>query len=281
MFEMPDSAAENTASTELTRRRLVQIGAAGAATFLVGSRAGFEGVAKAAPVGNGLRRSDYLGISSSSFTASVDGGSRALELVGVEDLPIASRVPSLVNSDDAFSLTFRGDVRGSFAQGTRELSHPQLGKLSLFVVPVERPTDTQTYEAIIDRTVRIPGLEDEGSPKPVDGGARAKTASPRKVAAAGVSPSLRRASLRRSSSGKRLLADIQLAHAASVTSVRATLRRRGRVIGSASAGSSRGQSLLRFGTRAPLNAASYELWLVTIDSAGKATSLRKSVRLPS
>jgi uncharacterized protein DUF6916 len=276
---MPDSAPETTSSQELTRRRLVQVGAAGAATFWLGSRGRFEGVAQAAGNGKGLRRSDYLGLSDPGFTASVDGGSRALELVGIEDLPIASQAPALVNSDDAFSLLFRGDARGSFTQGTRELSHPQLGKVSLFVVPVERPTDTQAYEAIIDRTVRIPGLEDEGAPRPVDPGARAESASPRKVAAAGVSPALRRATLRRSASGKRLVADIQLANAAAVTSVRATLRRRGRVVGSASAGSSRGHSLLRFGTKAPLNTASYELWLVTIDAAGKATSLRKSVRV--
>jgi hypothetical protein len=277
MFEMPDPAAENTTSTELTRRRLVQIGAAGAATFLIGSRGGFEGVAQAATSSNGLRRSDYLGLSSSGFTASVDGGSRALELVGVEDLPIASQVPSLANSDDAFSLIFEGSGP-SFPQGVRELSHPQLGKLSLFVVPVGRRTGDQTYEVIVDRTVKIPGLEEGGGPQQVNPGARAEMASPRKVAAAGIGPSLRRASLRPSTSGKRLLADVQLANAASVVSVRATLLRRGRVVAIASAGSSRGRSLLRFGARAPLNPASYQLSLVMLDRAGRATALRKAVR---
>lgn len=274
---MPDHAAENTTSTELTRRRLVQIGAAGAATFLIGSRGGIEGVAKAAANGNGLRRSDYLGLSSSGFTASVDGGSHALELVGVEDLPIASQVPALVNSDDAFSLLFEGSGP-SFPQGIRELNHPQLGKLSLFVVPVERRTGDQAYEVIVDRTVKIPGLEEGGGPQAVNPGARAETAPSRKVAAAGVGPSLRRASLRRSGSGKRLLADVQLSNAAGVVSVRATLLRRGRVVAMASAGSSRGRSLLRFGARAPLNPASYQLSLVMLDRTGRATALRKAVR---
>ncbi len=274
---MPDSTAENTTSTELTRRRLVQIGAAGAATFLIGSHGGFEGVAQAAASGNGLRRSDYLGLSSSGFTATVDGSSRALELVGVEDLPIASQVPTLVGNDDAFSLVFAGSGP-SFPQGIRELDHPQLGKHSLFVVPVERRTGDQTYEVIVDRTVKIPGLEEDGAPQASNPGGRAETASPRKVAAAGVGPSLRRASLRPSTSGKRLLADIQLTNAATVVSVRATLLRRGRVVAVASAGSSRGRSLLRFGARAPLNPASYQLSLVMLDRAGRATALRKAVR---
>lgn len=280
MFEQPASAPDEAASPELTRRRLVQIGAAGAATFLVGSRMGLEGVAHAAPNGKGLRRSDYLGLTDPGFAASVDGGSRALELVGIEDLPVASQVPSLQNSNDAFSLLFRGDARGSFAQGTHELSHPQLGKVSLFVVPVERRTgNSQDYEAIVDRTVKIAGLEEGGSPEAVNPGPRADRPVGRAAAAAHVGPNLKRALLRRSNSGTRLLAEIQLGNAAGVTSVRATLLRRGKVVGVASAGSRRGSSLLRFATKAPRNAASYQLALVTIDGEGRATSLRKAVRL--
>jgi hypothetical protein len=274
---MPDTAPENTISNELTRRRLVQIGAAGAATFLIGSRAGFEGVANAAPAGNGLRRSDYLGLSSPNFSAAVDSKSHPLELVGVEDLPIAAQVPSMVNSDDAFSLSFRGNGRG-FSQGTHELSHPELGKVSLFIVPVERRGANQDYEAIVDRTVKVPGLEEGGAPRPVEPGARASSAS-RGAGAVHVAPRLRRASLLRSTSGKRLLADVRLADAASVVSVRGTLLRRGRVVGTAQAGSTRGHSLLRFGTRAPLNAARYELSLVIVDREGHAVAVRRAVRL--
>lgn len=275
MYE-PVHLTEEADGSALTRRRLVQMGAAGAATFWLGSRV--EGLAQAATAGNGLKRSDYLALTDSGFTASVDGGSRALRLTAVEDLPVATQVASLRDSEDAFTLLFSGDARGGFEQGTRQLSHPQLGKVDLFLVPVERRTnDDQTYEAIVDRTVKIPGLEDDGAPKPANPGQRGEQPS-RRSAVARRSPTLRRAALRRTNS-RRLLADVQLANAAGVASVRASLLRRGRVVATASAGSKRGHSLLRFGTRAPLNAASYELSLVTIGADGTATTLRKAVRL--
>jgi hypothetical protein len=275
---MASADTERTSSNELTRRRLVQVGAAGAATFWLGSRGGIEGIARAAGATNGLHRSDYMALSSPGFTAAVDGSSRSLELIGVEDLGIAGEVPSLRGSDDAFALRFRGDGANAFTQGTRELRHPQLGAVSLFIVPIEQRTSTQDYGVTVDRTVRIPGLEEDGSPQPVDPGKRADTSSPHLLAQRPV-PRLSRAALRRSTSGRRLLAEVTLANAAGVTTVRANLLRRGRVVASASAGSSRGRSLLRFPIRAPRNAARYELSLVAIDDEGQVTSLRKPLRL--
>jgi hypothetical protein len=152
-----------------SRRRLVQLGAAGAATVWFG---GFErlgrGIAAASSAPAPLRRSSYTFLSERTFEVDVEGISHALELVAAEDLPVADTVPSLQGLDDAFALHFTGAADGAFAGGTREIVHPELGTFTLFLAPVEQHSDAQSYEAIIDRTVRIPGLNDDGSPAPVD-----------------------------------------------------------------------------------------------------------------
>jgi hypothetical protein len=280
---MPDSPPANPTSSELTRRRLlVKAGAAGAGTLALGAlgKVGLDGTARAAGIGNdALRRSSYLDLSTTAFTATVDGGSHKLELIGVEDLPVAASVPTLRDSDDAFSLRFRGDGRDSFPQGTWAVSHPQLGSFQLFMVPIEQRTGTQDYEAVIDRTVSAPSRDDGGVPRPVDPGDRASTSSAGGVGDRRIVPRLRRATLRRSRSGRRLWAEVALGNASSVKSVNATLLRRGKVVGSASASPRGGRALLRFGTRPPKRGASYVLALTAIDGNGQVTRLRKPVRI--
>lgn len=275
---MPITEPEKQASPELTRRRLVQVGAAGAATIWLGKVGEFTGIAQAAG-GDGLRRSSYLDLSTQDFKVSAAGSTYPLELISVDDLPIAAEVPTLRGSDDAFALRFRGDGRKTFEQGIHELSHAQLGSAALFIAPIEKPGASQDYEIVVDRTVKLAGLEEDGSPAPVAPGKRASDASPRQISAHHAVPRLITASLRRSNSGRKLLADVTLGNAAAITSVKATLTRRGRVVASASAGSKRGRSLLRFGTKAPLRGARYELSLIAIDAAGQVTQLRKHVQL--
>jgi hypothetical protein len=278
MFEMPATEPEKAASPELTRRRLVQVGAAGAATIWLGKVGEFTGIAQAAG-SDGLRRSSYLNLTGQDFKVSAGGRSYALQLISVDDLPIASEVPALRDSEDAFSLRFRGDGRSTFAQGIHELSHAQLGTAALFIAPIEKPGSSQDYEVVVDRTVKIPGLDEKGAPAPVNPAQRASSDSPRKLAAHHAVPRLTTASLRRSTSGRKLLADVSLANAGAVTSVRATLTRRGRVVASAGSGSRRGRSLLRFGIKAPRRAARYDLVLLAIDADGHVTKLSKPVRL--
>ncbi len=103
-------------------------------------------------------------LSERRFQVNVDGTTQLLELVAAEDLPVAATVPSLRGLDDAFALEFTGDADGTFAQGPRQLVHPELGTFTLFLAPVEQPTGAQTYEALIDRTVRIPAVDAEGVP---------------------------------------------------------------------------------------------------------------------
>lgn len=275
---MPVAEPDRSTSNSLTRRSLVQVGAAGAATIWLGKLGGLEGKAQAATGGDALRRSTYLSLASADFKVTADGRAHSLELVGVEDLPIASRVPSLRNSDEAFSLRFRGAAGNSFGQGIHQLSHQQLGTSSLFIAPIEKPGNHQDYEILVDRTVKIPGLDETGAPAAADPSARGSSESSRRAVGQRAVPRLVRASLRSSNSGKKLLADVQLANAAAIGSVRATLTRRGKVVAGASAGSKRGHSLLRFGIRPPQRGGRYELLLTAIDRDGHVTSLRKQVR---
>ena len=152
----------------LTRRRLVQLGAGGAAALYLGAfeRLGASAAAAAAPAP--LRRSSYRLLAERSFQVWVDGVPQVLELIAAEDLPIADTVTALQGLDDAFALRFTGAADAAFTGATREIVHPRLGRFSLFLAPVDQRSDVQRYEAIIDRTVPVPGLNDDGSPKPVD-----------------------------------------------------------------------------------------------------------------
>ena len=153
-------------SRGLTRRHLVRTGVAGAAALWFGGFNRLAGLAEAATLKGPLRRASYAGLAG-AFAVSVEGATQTLELVDVGDLPVAATRPELRGRDDAFALRLRGSAASAFEQGTRDFRHPELGGFSLFLAPAERAGDAQDYEAIIDRTVPVPGLRDDGSPFPV------------------------------------------------------------------------------------------------------------------
>lgn len=63
-------------------------------------------------------------------------------LVGAEELVTGSE------SEESFSLVFRGPVEPRLEQMIRHLEHPALGELDLFLVPVREDGDGRDYEAI-------------------------------------------------------------------------------------------------------------------------------------
>lgn len=278
---MAETVSKRTRAGELTRRRLVQAGAAGAATVWLGKLGRLGGVAAAADDSPPLRRSTYLGLSSPSFAVTSSTGASSLELLGVEDLPAAGAVPSLRGNDDAFLLRF-GGPQGALGQDIHQLSHPEIGNFQLFLVPSGRGAGGGEYAAVIDRTVKLPasggggaassaGPEQQAKPAVADAPARPSTA---------VAPRLLKASLRRSRSGRALVAEVRLSPGAEVEKVRATLLRRGKVFARADAGSHHGRSMLRFGVRPPSRRAAYVLALVLVDRNGHVSTLRRRVRLP-
>ena len=145
----------------LSRRRLVQAsGALGAALYL-----GIEPLSAHARAGtatrssNGtpfLRRSSYAALTTRDFAAIglVDGGALRLTLDAVSDVPAAEAVEALAGHEDAFVLTFRGP--SALGSGIHALRHPDLGEFELFLSPLGRAQERLvTYQAVIDRTVRL------------------------------------------------------------------------------------------------------------------------------
>jgi hypothetical protein len=264
----------------ITRRRLVQAGAAGAATVWLGGLTKLVPAAGASPLTSALKRSTYLSLADPGFKISIDGSNVPLQLAAVEDLAVAGAVPALRGSEAAFSVRFAGNGFAPFRSGTRTLSHPEMGTFQLFVSPVEARGATQTYEAVVDRTIKVPGINEEGAPEPVDPGKRgggdapAKASGPKATAARFV-----RASLTRSSSGRKVLADVTLSNV-DVARVNGLLLRRGKVVGKVTVKGGRSRLRLRFALKSVARKKSkYELALTVVDRAGRVTSLRRSLRV--
>lgn len=73
-----------------------------------------------------------------------------LRLVGVGD-PATAVAAGTVGSENCFSALFEGAPYAPLGQGTYTLSHPVLGRLHLFLVPVGRPGRVNTYELAVNR----------------------------------------------------------------------------------------------------------------------------------
>jgi hypothetical protein len=136
----------------LTRRRLVLTGgAAVAGLYVMGGLPAAAAAATTAPAY--LRRSSYTAYKGIAFAAvGPTGAGITLRLLGVADLARAKQTPSLAGRDDAFALTFSGPAAKPLGSGIRNLRHPALGWVSLFITPAGRATTTeQRYEVVVDR----------------------------------------------------------------------------------------------------------------------------------
>lgn len=275
----------------MPRRRLLQSGAAGAVGLWIGARVAGRatGVAEAAPLAPQLRRSTWLDVTDPAFQVDVGAGRTPWRLVDVADLPIAEQIPALRDHDAAFALRFSGPA--GLAQGTRTLHHPALGTFELFAVPVEAAAGPSAlYEGIVDRTVRIAGVNEEGVPTVVVSEPRAAQPAPapgasvppssaRPAGAKALRPRLRGAQLVRGTSKRILLADLRFADAAAVGSVRGQLLSRGKVVARTSVTVRRPTRLrLRFAGARPLAHGRYELRLTLVGRDGRVTHVRKTIR---
>ncbi len=59
--------------------------------------------------------------------------------------------PSARDDEDRFAVIFRGPAGLAPAQGIRTFRHERTGDAAIFVVPIGRPVDGVTYEAIFNR----------------------------------------------------------------------------------------------------------------------------------
>src|SRR3954452_784720 len=132
----------------LTRREVIFAGAAAA------SGAAFAGpfARTAAAARSPLRRSTYVAVSDATFRIRRGGVADTIALREVTDLPHAAMLAKYRGSQDAFGLLFDGPI--GRAQGTYTLEHTVIGRFKMFITPVGRPSNVQTYEAVVDRLYR-------------------------------------------------------------------------------------------------------------------------------
>jgi hypothetical protein len=274
-----------------SRRQLLRAGATGVAAVAVGAHWSLiEGVASAAPLPPALMRSTWTALHDPRLTAATGDTRLALELVRVADLPVASVLTGLRGSDEAFVLEFTGPA--GLPQGIVALSSPELGSAVLYLGPIAESTSgPQRYEAVVDRTVRIAGINEEGAPLPVDAPA-ARAALPPAVTAAGVTappppnrravrtPVLRRASVARGRTRRQATVDLSLAQTRDIVGVRAALLRRDATIARASSPQRAPHGLkLRLTSSASIPAGRYTLLVRMTARDGTVTSARRAVRL--
>jgi hypothetical protein len=282
-------------SLELDRRGLFQAGAAGAAAVAVAG--GFqltEGVALAAPLPDHLRRSAWSGLADGTFELLAGDRALPLRLTAVADLPVATSIAALRGHDGAFLLQFDGPA--GVAAGAHRLRHARFGEFELFVAPVARDAATRAYEAIVDRTIRIAGVNEEpvvvdparvvqpaGGPSPATGapGAVATPGTPRPDARR--RPRATRVAVRRGVARRVAVADLALADAGAIVSASAALRRDGRIVARAAARPRSGPGgrrlRLRFaaGRGRTLARGRHELAVTLVARDGTRTTIRRAV----
>jgi hypothetical protein len=257
-------------SKPMTRRSLLQAGAAATAASLLGGRLWSPAAAQAAVPGH-LRRSAYRGLTGGAFRA----GGTELRLLSVADLAGVATQPALADSEDAFALAFSGPLGAPLESGIQRFSHPELGSFDLFVTPVDQPDGDRRYEVVVDRSVGVaPEPPDPVTPAPDPGPA----AAPEPAAAAQPSrrkrlPLLRRVALRRAGRGARA----ELVVRPGVRRVHVRLVRHGHTVATAARDVRDHRAALRF--RGALPAGAYTLVVTATDRAGARVVKRRRVTL--
>ncbi|HEX8206410.1 MAG TPA: hypothetical protein VF587_10160 [Solirubrobacteraceae bacterium] len=142
--------------SKLTRREALVLGAAAGVTATVGVAPDALASTSVGGTGSGsgpayLRRSGYVERVGERFLV----GGHALTLVSVADVAGARADADLRGHDAAFSLTLTGPA-DVIPSALYEVHNDMLGPFPLFLGPIEEVRGTtQTYEAVIDRTIRV------------------------------------------------------------------------------------------------------------------------------
>jgi hypothetical protein len=282
-----------TIDLSLSRRRLLQAGAAVSVTLLGLDALG--GAALASPsVPADLRRATFASLVGQSV-GSAAGGLTLDEVADVASAALAGR-------DDVFVLRLSGSASPALRQGVQALSHPQLGSFSLFLVPVDETTDRQRYEVTVDRSVTLatalnaapdpltdrPGAAPPATPAAPPTTPAAPATAPSAAPAAAVSSSggavkpvvALVVSVHLARRGGRLGVDLRLVPSRRITAVRVTLLRNGRTLAHGSQQLD-GRHAVRVALREPrlVAAGSYELVITTTDRLGRHTSVRRRATL--
>lgn len=125
---------------------------AGLANAVIGRSTsdGAFGEGKAAGAGS-LTKDAFAPYVGTTFRVKAGAASVDLRLTKITDLKAIARIPSRIAGRESFSLLFKGSSRARLlTQETRVIEHQELGRFSLFLVPVGRSRNRH-YEAIIIR----------------------------------------------------------------------------------------------------------------------------------
>ncbi len=89
-----------------------------------------------------IKKEEFQSAVNSEFR--VEGEGVALSLLQIREGRSTERI-------EQFSLMFRGPLEPMLKQGTRHVSHPALGEMDLFLVPVGATPEGVEYEAAFTR----------------------------------------------------------------------------------------------------------------------------------
>lgn len=261
----------------LSRRGLLRYGAGGAAAAYATHFQVLESDAVAAVLQPALRRASWLALEDSSLTLVAGGVAHAARLTAVADLPIAGRMPTLQGHDAAFVVRLRSDA--AIRSGIVTVRGNGLGPVDLFLSPVEGAPGV--LEIVVDRTVKIAGVNDEGEPQVATVSAARAAAPQASPAAAPRRPELRGASVRRArTGGRRSSVELDLGGTADVVAVRVSLLTpRGKLVARGFSAVRRPTRLrLRLQHRGRLSTARQRLVVRLTLRDGSIVVLRTSVR---
>lgn len=92
-----------------------------------------------------LTHEEFTQHANTSFMVEVEGqDSLPLELAEISDLKVSAR-------QEEFAVVFRGPLDKFLGQGTRLLTHEQMGQFELFLVPIKHDEQGVYYEAVFNR----------------------------------------------------------------------------------------------------------------------------------
>jgi hypothetical protein len=273
---------------DVTRRQALQAGGTAAAAAIVFLHPWASAVARAADgsdVPKHLLRSSWRDLRDPELRA----GAIRLRFESVSDLPTAPNVPALVDSEDAFLLTFSGPKSLVTFGEPLQVRHAELGT---FDIAVGAAREDGRYYAVVNRVLsnresrRTPPQPGRPSPVaelPVDEGHDTRTGAPETAAPGRAKPKRRNKVIRtvdtkRTKHGAKCV--VELASARDIESLTAWLKHDGRIVASANRRVQGKRVAFNLkGAKKRMRNGVYELTVIAVGDDGEQYARNVRVRL--
>jgi hypothetical protein len=254
--------------SDLTRRQALQAGGTAAAAAIVFLHPWTGAVARAGDgtesVPRHLLRSSWRGLSDRELHA----GDFTLRLESVSDLPAASEVAYLADSEDAFLLTFSGPKSVGAQDVPLRVKHAELGTFDIAIGP---GGEHGRYYAVVNRV-----LDNRKSRvAPPRAARRAPSGEPPVVQSH--DDAIRSVQAKRAKHGAKCV--VELASADDITDVMAWLERDDSVVAAASRRVQRNRVAINLkGSKKRLRKGVYQLTVIALDADGEQHARHMRVR---